>query len=84
MDFEKIPEYRFVVEATDANINYAYTARKGLENLARVIIKIIDVDEPPVFTHPSYTFTVQEEGAMKISIGCVSASDPDKARRKIR
>ncbi|ETE66597.1 Cadherin-5 [Ophiophagus hannah] len=83
LDFEKIPEYRFVVEATDANINYAYSTRKGLENLARVIIKVIDVDEPPVFTQSSYTFTVQEEGAMKIAIGCVSASDPDKARRKI-
>ncbi|KAG8143992.1 hypothetical protein E2320_001123 [Naja naja] len=84
LDFEKIPEYRFVVEATDANINYAYSTRKDLENLAKVIIKVIDVDEPPVFTQSSYTFIVQEEGAMKIPIGCISASDPDKARRKIR
>uniref|UniRef100_A0A8C6XVV2 Cadherin-5 n=1 Tax=Naja naja TaxID=35670 RepID=A0A8C6XVV2_NAJNA len=83
LDFEKIPEYRFVVEATDANINYAYSTRKDLENLAKVIIKVIDVDEPPVFTQSSYTFIVQEEGAMKIPIGCISASDPDKARRKI-
>ncbi|KAL7978844.1 hypothetical protein Chor_013333 [Crotalus horridus] len=65
LDFEKTSEYRFVVEATDANINYAYSTRKGLENLATVIIKIIDVDEPPVFIQPSYTFTVQEEGATK-------------------
>uniref|UniRef100_A0A8C6XVC5 Cadherin-5 n=1 Tax=Naja naja TaxID=35670 RepID=A0A8C6XVC5_NAJNA len=78
LDFEKIPEYRFVVEATDANINYAYSTRKDLENLAKVIIKVIDVDEPPVFTQSSYTFIVQEEGAMKIPIGCISASDPDK------
>ncbi|XP_032086696.1 cadherin-5 [Thamnophis elegans] len=83
LDFEKIREYKFVVEATDANINYAYSARKGLENVARVIIKVIDVDEPPVFTQASYTFTVQEEGAKKISIGCVLANDPDSAKRPI-
>ncbi|XP_007421112.1 cadherin-5 [Python bivittatus] len=83
LDFEKIPVYRFVVEATDANINYAYSMRKSPESIASVIIKVIDVDEPPVFTQPSYTFTVQEEGAIKMPVGCVSASDPDKAKRKI-
>ncbi|KAM6430181.1 cadherin-5 [Liasis olivaceus] len=83
LDFEKIPMYRFVVEATDANINYAYSTRKSPESIASVIIKVIDVDEPPVFTQPFYTFTVQEEGAIKMPVGCVSASDPDKAKQKI-
>ncbi|XP_063168803.1 cadherin-5 [Candoia aspera] len=83
LDFEKIPMYKFVVEATDANINYAYSMRKSPESIASVIIKVIDVDEPPVFTQTSYTFTVQEDSEIKISLGCISASDPDKAKRKI-
>ncbi|KAJ7311977.1 hypothetical protein JRQ81_006302 [Phrynocephalus forsythii] len=84
LDFENIAIYRFVVEANDANINYAYSRTKGLKSIARLTIKVIDVDEPPIFAQPSYTFQVEEEGDIKRPIGCVSAKDPDKAKREIR
>ncbi|XP_060644157.2 cadherin-5 [Anolis sagrei] len=84
LDFEKISAYRFIVEATDADINYSYSRTKGSKSLASVTIKVIDVDEPPVFAQPSYRFAVKEESVTKKSIGCVSATDPDKAKREIR
>ncbi|KAH0619540.1 hypothetical protein JD844_000255, partial [Phrynosoma platyrhinos] len=83
LDFETISTYSFVVEATDADINYAYS-RKGSKSLASLTIKVIDIDEPPVFVQPSYTFALKEESVMKKSVGCVSANDPDKAKREIR
>ncbi|XP_061450182.1 cadherin-5 [Rhineura floridana] len=84
LDFEKVPFYKFEVEATDADINYAYSRMKGSKSIASVTIKVIDVDEPPVFSQSSYAFEVQEEGDIGKVIGFVSAHDPDKAKRKIR
>uniref|UniRef100_A0A6J0UNC5 Cadherin-5 n=2 Tax=Pogona vitticeps TaxID=103695 RepID=A0A6J0UNC5_9SAUR len=84
LDFESIAIYRFVVEATDANINYAYSRKKGAKSITSLTIKVTDVDEPPIFAQPSYTFQVTEEGDIKKPIGCVSAKDPDKAKREIR
>lgn len=49
----------------------------------QVIIKVLDVDEPPVFTQATYHFTVEEERMMN-HIGTVTASDPDKAKKSIR
>ncbi|XP_042294221.1 cadherin-5 [Sceloporus undulatus] len=84
LDFETISTYSFLVEATDADINYAYSRTKGSKSLASLTIKVIDIDEPPVFLQPSYTFSLKEETVLKKSIGCVSANDPDKAKRGIR
>ena len=72
------------MEATDANINYAYSRKKGAKSITSLTIKVTDVDEPPIFAQPSYTFQVTEEGDIKKPIGCVSAKDPDKAKREIR
>ncbi|KAF7242793.1 Cadherin-5 [Varanus komodoensis] len=84
LDFEKISSYQFIVEATDATIHHAHSKKKGPKSLAKVNIKVLDIDEPPVFHQSSYTFRVQEESDIKKTIGCVSATDPDKAKREIR
>lgn len=46
-------------------------------------IKVLDVDEPPVFSKSKYNFTVMEESIEK-NIGTVTAKDPDKANKGIR
>ncbi|XP_062996959.1 cadherin-5 isoform X2 [Elgaria multicarinata webbii] len=84
LDFEKIPAYQLVVEATDGTIQYAHSKMKGSKSIATVNIKVLDVDEPPVFAQASYTFRVQEESDIQKRIGCVSAIDPDRARREIK
>lgn len=49
----------------------------------QVNIKVLDVDEPPVFSQPIYTFNVVEEHVVN-NIGKVAARDPDKANKSIR
>lgn len=49
----------------------------------QVNIKVLDVDEPPVFSQPIYTFTVVEERIVS-NIATVAARDPDRANKSIR
>lgn len=49
----------------------------------QVNIKVLDVDEPPVFSKLVYTFSVVEESTVA-NIGAVTARDPDRANKRIR
>ncbi|XP_048371915.1 cadherin-5 [Sphaerodactylus townsendi] len=84
LDFEKISSYQFRVEATDGDIPYFNSKTKGSKSIATVNIRVIDVDEPPIFEKPSYMFEVLEDSDIKVPIGHVSATDPDRAKREIR
>lgn len=46
-------------------------------------IKVLDVDEPPLFSQDIYTFNVVEERIVN-NIGTITAKDPDKANKSIR
>lgn len=81
LDFERIQQYSFTIEATDPTINLRYPSATT-RNRARVIINILDVDEPPVFQQPFYHFQLQEN-LKKPLIGSVLAVDPDAAQRTI-
>ncbi|XP_041646257.1 cadherin-5 [Cheilinus undulatus] len=58
------------------NVNTAVTT-------AKVNVRVLDVDEPPVFSQPIYTFTVLEERIVN-NIGTITARDPDRANKSIR
>nr|UAT11583.1 chromodomain helicase DNA binding protein 5 [Cynops orientalis] len=81
LDFEKIQQYRFNVEATDPTIHRGGGPK--MKSSTEIIIDVIDVDEPPVFSQPSYHFEVKENIPSTI-IGYVSAKDPDAANRNIK
>lgn len=49
----------------------------------QVNIKVLDVDEPPVFSQLIYSFSVVEESLVN-NIGTISARDPDRANKAIR
>nr|UUW46977.1 cadherin-5 [Platichthys stellatus] len=85
LDYETMSSYTINVQVRENlrnlrfpadNVNSALTA-------AQVNIKVLDVDEPPVFSQPIYTFTVVEE-RMVNNIGVITARDPDKAKLTIR
>uniref|UniRef100_A0A8C4PM95 Cadherin-5 n=3 Tax=Equus asinus TaxID=9793 RepID=A0A8C4PM95_EQUAS len=82
LDYERIRQYSFTIEATDSTINLDYLRGASTRNIARVIINVTDVDEPPVFQQPFYHFQLQEN-QKKPLIGSVKATDPDAARRSI-
>ncbi|ELK25641.1 Cadherin-5 [Myotis davidii] len=82
LDYERIQQYSFTIEATDPTINLRYSSSVSAKNKARVTIHVTDVDEPPVFQKPFYHFQLQEN-LKKPLIGSVQAVDPDAARRSI-
>lgn len=82
LDYERIRQYTFTIEAMDPTINLRYASSASAKNKARVIINITDVDEPPTFQQPFYHFQLREN-QKKPLIGSVRAVDPDAARRTI-
>ncbi|NXX94360.1 CADH5 protein, partial [Centropus bengalensis] len=84
LDFEKVAEYRFDIEATDPTVNLRYFKAGGSKSISAVVIEVTDVDEPPVFTKLPYEFRVRENDPEIRTLGSVWAHDPDAAKRKIR
>ncbi|XP_060693916.1 cadherin-5-like [Hemiscyllium ocellatum] len=79
LDFEKQRQHQIELEAENP------TLVKGLKYKTKtvVVIDVLDVDEPPVFSRGHYTFTVSENQPIDTSIGRVSAKDPDRAKNSI-
>ncbi|XP_075045103.1 cadherin-5 [Mixophyes fleayi] len=71
------------IEATDPSIDLRVAKQEKLKSTAEVVVKVLDVDEPPEFSSPFYHFKVKEDVKLK-SIGYVSATDPDAAKRSVR
>ncbi|XP_055992802.1 cadherin-5 [Sorex fumeus] len=82
LDYERIRQYSFTIEATDPTINLRYLSSNPTKNIARVIISVTDVDEPPVFQQPFYHFQLPEN-KKKPLVGSVLAVDPDAAQLNI-
>ncbi|XP_076599285.1 cadherin-5 [Chaetodon auriga] len=85
LDYETTDRYTFTVQVRENlrslrfpadNVNSAVTT-------AQVNIKVLDVDEPPVFSQLIYSFTVVEESIVS-NIGKVTARDPDRVNKNIR
>jgi cadherin 15 (M-cadherin) len=49
-----------------------------------VKINVLDVDEPPVFTKPSYEMDVYEDSPVGDIIGAVTAQDLDASNSPVR
>lgn len=85
LDYETRSSYTFTVTVRENLKNLRFPADNANSALlsALVNIKVLDVDEPPVFSQPIYTFTVVEERLVN-NIGTITARDPDKANKSIR
>ncbi|KAM9727869.1 cadherin-5 [Menidia menidia] len=82
LDYETKSIYTFAVQVEEKlrfpaeNLNSAITR-------AQVTVRVLDVDEPPVFSQPMYTFKVLEEQIV-YNFGTVTARDPDRANKTMR
>ncbi|XP_069568983.1 cadherin-5 [Brachyistius frenatus] len=85
LDYETKSSYSFTVQVREnlRNLHFPADNMNSAATTAQVNVKVLDVDEPPVFSQPIYTFTVMEELAVN-NIGTISARDPDKANKSIR
>ncbi|XP_029377051.1 cadherin-5 isoform X2 [Echeneis naucrates] len=82
LDFEVTNSYSFSVQVKE-NVHGTADNANSAVTTAQVNIKVLDVDEPPVFSQSIYTFSVVEERLVS-NIGTVWARDPDKANKSIR
>ncbi|XP_070833563.1 cadherin-5 [Chaetodon trifascialis] len=85
LDYETTNSYSFTVQVREnlRNLHFPADNVNSAVTTAQVNIKVLDVDEPPVFTQHIYSFTVVEESIVS-NIGKVTARDPDRATKNIR
>ncbi|XP_031732236.1 cadherin-5 [Anarrhichthys ocellatus] len=85
LDYETTSSYTFTVQVREnlRNLRFPADNTGSAVTTAQVNIKVLDVDEAPLFSLPIYTFTVVEECIVS-NIGTVTARDPDKANKSIR
>ncbi|KAG7512107.1 hypothetical protein JOB18_020379 [Solea senegalensis] len=81
LDYETKNSYTFTVQVRE-NLLFPADNPNSAVTKAQVNIKVLDVDEPPVFSKPIYTFNVMEERME--NIGVITATDPDRAKKTIR
>ncbi|TDH01563.1 hypothetical protein EPR50_G00181480 [Perca flavescens] len=82
LDYETKNSYTFTVQVKE-NLRFTADNEKTAVTTAEVNIKVLDVDEAPVFSQPIYTFNATEERIVT-NIGKVIARDPDRASKSIR
>ncbi|KAF3707971.1 Cadherin-5 Vascular endothelial cadherin [Channa argus] len=82
LDYETKSIYTFKISVREDIFAPADNANSAVTT-AQVIVRVLDVDEPPVFSKPNYSFSVLEE-QMENNIGKITAKDPDKANKTIR
>ncbi|XP_028659649.2 cadherin-12-like isoform X1 [Erpetoichthys calabaricus] len=84
LDYETKKAYTFKVEASNGHLDRRFHAFGPFKDTATVKINILDVDEPPVFSKPSYTMEVYEDTPVGIIIGAVTAQDLDAGSSPVR
>ncbi|MEQ2298742.1 hypothetical protein AMECASPLE_008505, partial [Ameca splendens] len=83
LDYETRNSYTFTVKL-DEDLHFSPADNFNVANTtAQVTIWVIDVDEPPVFTHSIYNFSVYEEEIKREILGTIQARDPDRANKRI-
>ncbi|KAI4795284.1 hypothetical protein KUCAC02_031522 [Chaenocephalus aceratus] len=82
LDYETKSIYTFTVQVRET-LRFPADNKNSAVTTAQVNIKVLDVDEAPLFSQPIYTFNVMEERTVN-NIGSVKAQDPDRANKTIR
>ncbi|XP_057215070.1 cadherin-12 [Triplophysa rosa] len=84
LDYETKKAYTFKVEASNAHMDPRFHSFGPFKDTATVKINILDVDEPPVFSKPTYTMDVYEDTPQGTIIGAVTAQDLDAGNSPVR
>ncbi|XP_052467836.1 cadherin-12 [Carassius gibelio] len=84
LDYETKKAYTFKVEASNAHLDPRFHSLGPFKDTATVKINVLDVDEPPVFSKPSYAMDVYEDTPQGTIIGAVTAQDLDAGNSPVR
>ncbi|XP_034040645.1 cadherin-5 [Thalassophryne amazonica] len=83
LDYETRSSYSFTIHVRENSLQFPADNKDSAVTKAQINIRVVDVDEAPIFSKPIYTFNVLEE-RMVNNIGTVAARDPDRANKSIR
>ncbi|XP_064193299.1 cadherin-5-like [Anguilla rostrata] len=84
LDFEQTAKYTCEVQMREDGLVSPPDNSGRLNARATVVIDVLDVDEPPLFTQKVYNFSLREDAAPNSKVGQVSARDPDAAQLRVR
>ncbi|KAL0966900.1 hypothetical protein UPYG_G00302000 [Umbra pygmaea] len=84
LDFETKSSYTLRVVASNRNIDRRFLSMGPFNDTATVRLNVENVDEPPLFTSPLTRVVISESAKVGVSIGTVSAHDPDSNNSPIR
>ncbi|KAG8014359.1 Cadherin-12, partial [Nibea albiflora] len=84
LDYETKKSYTFKVEASNIQLDPRFLHLGPFKDSATVKVNVLDMDEPPVFTKPSYSMDVYEDTPPGTIIGSVTAHDLDASSSAVR
>uniref|UniRef100_A0A3P8SIX4 Cadherin-12 n=1 Tax=Amphiprion percula TaxID=161767 RepID=A0A3P8SIX4_AMPPE len=84
IDYETKKSYTFKVEASNAQLDPRFLHLGPFKDSVTVKVNVLDVDEPPVFTKPSYSIDMYEDTPPGTIIGSVTAHDLDASSSAVR
>ncbi|KAK2529805.1 Cdh18 [Columba guinea] len=84
LNYEKKKSYTLNIEGANTHLDFRFSHLGPFKDVTMLKIIVGDVDEPPLFTMPSYVMEVYENAEIGSAVGTVTAQDPDTANSLVR
>ncbi|KAF0886404.1 CAD18 protein, partial [Crocuta crocuta] len=84
LDYEKKKSYTLTIEGANTHLDFRFSHLGPFKDATMLKIIVGDVDEPPLFSMPSYVMEVYENAKIGTVVGTVLAQDPDTANSLVR
>ncbi|XP_040350353.1 cadherin-18 isoform X2 [Herpailurus yagouaroundi] len=84
LNYEKKKSYTLTIEGANTHLDFRFSHLGPFKDATMLKIIVGDVDEPPLFSMPSYVMEVYENAKIGTVVGTVLAQDPDSANSLVR
>ncbi|NXU78285.1 CAD18 protein, partial [Oreotrochilus melanogaster] len=84
LNYEKKKSYTLNIEGANTHLDFRFSHLGPFKDVTMLKVIVGDVDEPPLFTMPSYVMEVYENAKIGTTVGAVTAQDPDTANSLVR
>nr|XP_003466777.1 cadherin-18 [Cavia porcellus] len=84
LNYEKKKSYTLNIEGANTHLDFRVSQLGPFKDATMLKIIVGDVDEPPLFSMPSYIMEVYENAKIGTTVGTVLAQDPDSANSLVR
>lgn len=84
LNYEKKKSYTLNIEGANTHLDFRFSHLGPFKDATMLKIIVGDVDEPPLFSMPSYVMEVYENAKVGTVVGAVLAQDPDSANSLVR